>query len=107
MPDHPTKHYEDFPIAKVRRIPGMQYRSEENIRPIQDNIKAFGQKFPILCMTLPGTDHVGLISGHRRLQALKNLKKKTVKAMVLDHVTEIEAMQMAVIENLEREAVTQ
>jgi len=77
------------------------YMPEHSLTELADSIKAAGVIEPLIVR--PGTaGRYALIAGHRRLAASKKAGKRTVPAVVVQ-VSNEKAMEMTIIENLQRE----
>ncbi len=94
----------NIPIDKIKTNP-YQPRTEfdeESIRELAQSISAVGLIQPLVVRKLPdGTFQ--LIAGERRLRALKELGWATAPAYVRDVDEDINMLELALIENLQRE----
>lgn len=73
-----------------------------SILELAKNIEAVGLQQPIVLRKLPD-GKLERIIGYRRIEAMKLLERKEIQAIVLDEITDSEAMLMMVSENLQRE----
>jgi len=88
-----------IPLEKIDPNPH-QARSElGNIQELMDSIKSKGVLEPILVR--PKADRFEIIAGERRYIASKNISLKEIPCIEMD-VQENEAMEIALIENLQR-----
>lgn len=88
-----------IPLEKIDPNPH-QARSElGNIQELMDSIKSKGVLEPILVR--PKADRFEIIAGERRYIASKNIGLKEIPCIEMD-VQENEAMEIALIENLQR-----
>jgi len=98
-------------VAKVRPNPDQPRRTfdEESIRELAASIREFGIIQPILVTKVlkevpSGTDvEYVLIAGERRLLASKLLGLETIPAIIRKVDLERERLEMAIIENIQRE----
>ncbi|NPA35171.1 MAG: ParB/RepB/Spo0J family partition protein [Chlorobi bacterium] len=94
----------NIPIDKIKTNP-YQPRTEfdeESIKELAQSIEAVGLIQPLVVRKLPdGTFQ--LIAGERRLRALKELGWATAPAYVRDVDDDINMLELALIENLQRE----
>src|ERR1700749_1707182 len=68
--------------------------SDAQVAQIAASIVAFGFNNPILV-----DSDAGIIAGHGRLLAARNLQLKTVPVIVLDHLTETEKRAYVIADN--------
>lgn len=78
-----------------------QHFPEEEIRELAESIKVQGLLQPVLLRKK--TQGYELISGERRFRALRLLGNDTIPAIVKDRVTDTEMLEIALVENLQRE----
>jgi len=89
-----------------------RYFSEESIEELAESIREFGILEPIIVYRREEEKETGtevyyqLISGERRLLAAKKLGLKTIPAIIRPEPGEKEKLEMALIENLQREDLT-
>jgi ParB/RepB/Spo0J family partition protein len=89
-------------LEKIR-VPEWAIRTvmdEAELKELKDSIEARGQIEPII-VRLSSDGHYELISGYRRLQALKMLNAKEVEAKVVE-CTDEEAIALSIEENEKR-----
>ena len=92
----------EIPVDQIDRNP-YQTRTrfdEEQLKELAASIAATGVVQPILVRTLPN-GRFQLIAGERRLLASKQAGKETIPA-VLRQVSDEQAMEMTIVENLQR-----
>ena len=93
----------EIPIEKVERNP-FQTRSvfdEAKLKELATSIRSAGVFQPVVVRALP-EGRYQLIAGERRWRASQIAGKKTIPAIVRQ-LSELQAMEMTVIENLQRE----
>lgn len=89
-----------------------RYFSEESIEELAESIREFGVLEPIIVYRREEEKEAGtevyyeLISGERRLLAAKKLGLETIPAIIRQEPAEKEKLEMALIENLQREDLT-
>ena len=76
--------------------------SKASILELAKNIEAVGLQQPVVLRKL-SDGKLERIIGYRRIEAMKLLDRTSIQAIVLDNVTDSEAMLMMVSENLQRE----
>lgn len=101
--DEQTESIEELPIADIRPNP-YQPRKEfdaEAMQELADSIREQGVFQPIIVRrsTIKGYE---LVAGERRLRASKLAGKTTIPAIVREYAEEV-MIQVAVVENLQRE----
>ena len=93
------------PIAAIHPTP-IQLRkrfSADELQPLAHSIRNKGMTQPVLLRCRRGTaDAFELIAGYRRWQAAMLAGLSEVPAIVIDRVDDREALELAVIENLQR-----
>jgi ParB family chromosome partitioning protein len=75
--------------------------SEQEIFGLAESIRTQGLLQPVL-VRRSGSGYE-IVSGERRMRALKHLGEKTVPCIVREHLSDREMLEMAVVENLQRE----
>src|SRR5436190_9297179 len=96
---------QDIPIAKMResKTNPRRFFDEAKLAELADNIKQHGVLQPILLRPLPegeaGTFE--LVAGTRRYRASKLAKRESIAATVRD-LTDAQALELQVIENVQR-----
>lgn len=89
-------------IAQI--VPGKNHRTKtDDVRDLARSIETVGLLQPVVVRKVTGGFE--LIAGHRRLAALALLKWDAVDAVVMSEVTDAEAIEIQIIENLQREGV--
>jgi len=68
-----------------------------DVESLADSLRQYGQITPIVI-----NKKFALIAGGRRLQAAKHLGWKTINAVILDSVDELECLELEVEENMHR-----
>ena len=77
---------------------------KESLEELSNSIKERGIIQPLIVRKSDDQDDkYELIAGERRWRALKHLKKRTVPAYVLDTKNSLDIMEMALVENIQRE----
>ena len=76
---------------------------ETSLNELSDSIKSRGIIQPIIVRNSNSDSKYEIIAGERRWRALKHLKKRTVPAYVLDTKNSSDIMEMALVENIQRE----
>ena len=94
-----------IPVSKITPNP-MQPRREfdpESIEELSTSLKRDGVLQPLLVKPVPGQDGCyELIAGERRLRAARYAGLETVPVLVKENVTALEALQWALVENVQR-----
>jgi ParB family chromosome partitioning protein len=93
----------EIPIAMIKPSP-FQPRlrfGDEGIKELAESIKARGVIQPVVVRTV--NDSYELIVGERRFRAVQSLGRETIPAVVQDTISNEEAMELTLIENLQRE----
>ncbi len=72
----------ELPLDRITdgKLPVRRYRDDERIRHLMQSIQRFGVIEPIL--VTPTDNGYDLVSGRRRLEACKRLKRETIPALV-------------------------
>ncbi len=102
-PLHDGEAVEQIPLAAIDRNPFQtrSYMSESSLEELTESIKAAGVIEPVIVRKAEGGRYQ-LIAGERRWAASKKAGKTTVPAVV-KQVSNEQAMEMTIIENLQRE----
>jgi ParB family chromosome partitioning protein len=92
-------------IRKVEPNPTQprQFFDEDALNELADSMKAFGIVQPIL-VTANG-EHFSIIAGERRYRAARKAQLTEIPVIVKDY-TEMEILQVALIENIQRQDLT-
>ena len=77
--------------------------NEEKLKELADSIKQNGLIEPIIVMQSVAPGEYELIAGERRLRACKLAGLKTIKAIVKDPIPDKDKLDIALIENVQRE----
>lgn len=89
------------PSIRVRNPP-----SAESVKGLASSIEESALLQPIVVREAPGgVGGYEVVCGERRLMAFEELKRKTIPAVIID-VTDKEVLAAALVENLQREALT-
>jgi ParB/RepB/Spo0J family partition protein len=95
----------ELPLAQVDADLAYQYRAGElDVAELKESIEQDGQMIPI--MVRQKGDKYQLISGNRRTEALRQLGRSTVKAIVLHDYSDQQLSRIALLENLQRTDLT-
>jgi ParB family chromosome partitioning protein len=95
-----------LPISEIR-TPDSQprkYFSDQGISELAESIREKGVIQPLIVKR--GSVGYQLIAGERRLRAALLVGLDHVPAIVMDHVSDMESFQLALIENIQREDLT-
>ena len=106
---------DETPSGEVRRVPlraivpnPLQPRrefSEEELAELAESIRENGLLQPLVVRPAPGSeDRFELVAGERRLRAIRSLEWEDVAAVVRE-VTDETLLVLALVENLQREAL--
>ncbi len=100
---HDGEAVEQIPLEAIERNPFQtrSYMSENSLEELTESIKAAGVIEPVIVRKAEGGRYQ-LIAGERRWAASKRAGKKTIPAVVVQ-VSNEQAMEMTIIENLQRE----
>jgi len=92
-----------IPISKIKRNPHQprKYFDSKSLDELSASIKEKGVVTPITVRSFE--NQYILIAGERRLRASKLAKKKNIPAYLLEVIDESEMMEVALIENIQRE----
>ncbi|MGL4696886.1 ParB/RepB/Spo0J family partition protein, partial [Enterococcus larvae] len=96
---------QDIDLSAIRPNPYQPRKNfdDKTLKELSDSIKENGVFQPIIVRK--SVNGYEIIAGERRFRASKIAKKKTVPAIVRDF-TESQMMEVAVLENLQREDLT-
>ena len=96
----------EIPISQVALSEKFDIRTDVvPQKPLVESIKERGQLTAVWVRATKNSKYE-LISGHRRLSALKSLKKKTVLARVFENLSYEDALNLAITENAQRQNLT-
>ena len=92
-----------IPISKVKMNPHQPRKTfdEKALRELEASIREKGVITPIT-VRVDGDWYI-LIAGERRLRASKLAKKKEIPAYIIEVTNDVEMMEVALIENIQRE----
>lgn len=93
----------EIPIEKIKASPFQPRQAFDSgkLAGLAESIKERGVIQPIVVR--PVNDTYELIAGERRLKAIQKLGRRTIPAIVIKSVDNETAMELALIENLQRE----
>lgn len=99
-----------LPISDIEPDPNQPRSSMGDLHNLMESVRDKGVLEPILVRPLEGIEarsgrRFRVISGERRLQACVALEKEDIPAIIMD-VEEDEALEIALIENLQRKDLT-
>jgi len=98
-----AENYRDIPLNKIVPNPVQPRRKfdEESLRDLAESLKAQGLLQPIV-VKKEGEEYI-LIAGERRYRAANMAQLETIPAIILKDKNESDMLQMALVENLQRE----
>jgi ParB family chromosome partitioning protein len=96
--------YAEIEIDDIIKDQEFRYRANLNIDDLVDSIRKDGQLVPIMVRRRDGKFQ--LISGFRRIAALRELGRNKVQAKILGDVSDAEARRVSLLENLERNSLS-
>jgi ParB family chromosome partitioning protein len=79
---------------------------EQSLNELAESIREFGIIQPIMVRSLDGGGLYEIISGERRYKAAKMLGLATVPCIINQNVDDIASIEMALIENIQRDDLT-
>ena len=99
----PSAGVTNIPISKIKKNPHQPRKNfdSNSLSELSESIKAKGVITPITVRV--SNDNYILIAGERRLRGSKLAKKKSIPAYILDVINESDMMEVALIENIQRE----
>ena len=99
----PSAGVTNIPISKIKKNPHQPRKNFDStsLNELSESIKEKGVITPITVRL--DNDNYILIAGERRLRASKLAKKKNIPAYILDVINESDMMEVALIENIQRE----
>ena len=81
-----------------------EQRLDNNLALLVESLRREGRKIPVI---VPRKDDTyQLICGFRRTRSMVQLGEEKIKAIVLDDITDEEALKLSIIENVDREDYT-
>jgi ParB-like chromosome segregation protein Spo0J len=106
---------EGFPGGTIRDIKidkldlaynELEFRVAPRVGDLVEDIGRNGQQFPIIVRGIEGTYNYQIVSGYRRVRAIKALGWDTVKAIVRDDLDDVAAYKVSFLENEKRKSLT-
>ncbi len=99
----PSAGVTNIPISKIKKNPHQPRKNFDStsLNELSESIKEKGVITPITVRL--DNDNYILIAGERRLRASKLAKKKNIPAYILDVINESDMMEVALVENIQRE----
>lgn len=98
-----TFELKEVPIADIREDNIRRHIDPEQLKSMVASMDAVGQLEPVILRRVE--NHYVLIAGHRRFLATKARKQATILARIEESVSDAEAIQKAIISNVQREAM--
>jgi ParB family chromosome partitioning protein len=98
----------ELPLVKVipnKNQPRQNFK-EQSLAELAESIREFGIIQPIMVRSLDGGGLYEIISGERRYKAAKMLGLATVPCIINQNVDDIASIEMALIENIQRDDLT-
>ncbi|MBE3095118.1 MAG: ParB/RepB/Spo0J family partition protein [Actinobacteria bacterium] len=98
----------ELPLVKVtpnKNQPRQNFK-EQSLNELAESIREFGIIQPIMVRSLDGGGLYEIISGERRYKAAKMLGLATVPCIINQNVDDIASIEMALIENIQRDDLT-
>ena len=95
--------YVDIRKIEPNRDQPRQYFDEASLEELADSIRAFGIIQPLILKDCG--DYYSIIAGERRFRAARLANLDSIPAIVKEY-TELESLQIALIENIQREDLT-
>lgn len=98
----------ELPVSKIipnKNQPRHKFL-KESLTELADSIKEFGLIQPIIVRSLNRGETFEIISGERRLRAAKMLDMQTIPCIVAREVDDLSSLEMALIENIQRDDLT-
>src|SRR4030043_1053177 len=98
----------ELPIVKVipnKNQPRQNFK-EQSLNELAESIREFGIIQPIMVRSLDGGGLYEIISGERRYKAAKMVGLATVPCIINQNVDDIASIEMALIENIQRDDLT-
>jgi ParB family transcriptional regulator, chromosome partitioning protein len=98
----------ELPLVKVtpnKNQPRQNFK-EQSLNELAESIREFGIIQPIMVRSLDGGGLYEIISGERRYKAAKMLGLATVPCIVNQNIDDIASIEMALIENIQRDDLT-
>lgn len=92
----------DIPISQIADNPHQKRKKYGDIKSLADSIHERGLQNPISVIKIKDDGYI-VVSGHRRLRAFKNLRRKSIPAIIRKETTQEDLAKDIAIENLQRE----
>ena len=106
-PTTATPAHEHLPIEQIRILEGANARSTmhpDKLDELVASVTASGVLQPVIVQrTSNAQQPFVLIAGHRRVEASRRASRATIPALIYDALNAAEQMQIALVENLQRE----
>lgn len=103
--DSPKNKIFELPLSQIKNDPYFKNRHHIEADDLIKSIKSVGQQNPIIVKCVGNEYQV--ISGFRRLTAIKHLRLPTVKAIVYEKIDNKAAHAISIAENMARESLSQ
>jgi ParB family transcriptional regulator, chromosome partitioning protein len=89
-------------IVPNRNQPRSNFK-DDTLDELAESIKEFGLLQPIIVRKIDNEDRYEIIAGERRYRAISKTGLGTIPAIVVDNVDDTSALEMALIENIQRD----
>jgi len=83
-----------------------QFRVSLRVADLVDSIGRHGQQMPVILRRQPDRPKLQVVSGFRRIAAIRKIGWPTVSALVLDDLSDAQAWKVSVLENEARKTYT-
>ncbi len=98
---------EEIPLSQLDlEDDTFQTRELANLEGLTKSIEAEGQQNPVLLRLKPDKKWQ-IVAGFRRIGALKQLKREEVKARLFDELSDEEAVELSILDNLYQEGLSE
>jgi ParB/RepB/Spo0J family partition protein len=94
----------EIPLAQIRAGKNVRTEPEQDLGGLMESIEKYDILQPILVVQRDG--YYELISGHRRLAAMKARNEATVPAIVRDDVSDRDIPYLRLVENIQRKELS-
>lgn len=84
----------------------LEFRLSPSFSDLVEDIGVNGQQFPIILRGIEGSRQFQIVSGYRRVRAIKELGWNTIKAIVRDDLDDDMAFRISFLENEKRKNLT-
>ena len=98
----------DIPLSKLtpnKNQPRQKF-SDESLGELAGSIKEFGLIEPIVVISIDRGESFEIISGERRFRAAQMVDMDKIPCIITHDVDDISALEMALIENIQRDDLT-